>query len=230
MRPVDTIVDESPGGSAAEIAAGERFEFGENWRRFLSVLDEERIAEAERSLRPMLGVERPARAHASSTSAAAAACSRSPRVASAPSACTRSTSTPARVAARRVAPPLRRGRGWTVERGSSSTRCTSPGSAGSTSCTRGACCTTPATVGRAGQRRRPGRARWSPVRLDLQRPGLAQPHLAAVKRRYNRCRPRLSGPSGRRVAPREHCRSATRPPAASSGTTCLLDPVPPPAA
>ena len=57
MRPVDTVVDESPGGSAAEIAAGERFEFGDNWRRFLSVLNEERIVEAERSLRSMLGVE-----------------------------------------------------------------------------------------------------------------------------------------------------------------------------
>ena len=57
MRPVDTVVDESSGGSAAEVAAGERFEFGENWRRFLSVLSEERIMEAERSLRSMLGVE-----------------------------------------------------------------------------------------------------------------------------------------------------------------------------
>jgi 2-polyprenyl-3-methyl-5-hydroxy-6-metoxy-1,4-benzoquinol methylase len=57
MRPVDTVVDESLGGSAAEIAAGDRFEFGDNWRRFLSVLNEERIVEAERSLRSMLGVE-----------------------------------------------------------------------------------------------------------------------------------------------------------------------------
>jgi SAM-dependent methyltransferase len=31
-----------------------RFEFGENWRRFLQVLDEDRIREAERSLREML--------------------------------------------------------------------------------------------------------------------------------------------------------------------------------
>jgi 2-polyprenyl-6-hydroxyphenyl methylase/3-demethylubiquinone-9 3-methyltransferase len=42
---------------AAEVDRGDRFEFGENWRRFLSVLDEDRIAEAERSLRAMLGVE-----------------------------------------------------------------------------------------------------------------------------------------------------------------------------
>src|SRR5829696_1438128 len=39
-----------------DIAAGQRFEFGRNWQRFLSVLDDERIAEAERSLTNMLGV------------------------------------------------------------------------------------------------------------------------------------------------------------------------------
>jgi 2-polyprenyl-3-methyl-5-hydroxy-6-metoxy-1,4-benzoquinol methylase len=35
--------------------AAERFEFGRNWRRFVSVLSDERIAEAERSLVEMLG-------------------------------------------------------------------------------------------------------------------------------------------------------------------------------
>lgn len=39
---------------AQEVHSGERFEFGKNWSRFLSVLDEDRIAEAERSLRRML--------------------------------------------------------------------------------------------------------------------------------------------------------------------------------
>jgi 2-polyprenyl-6-hydroxyphenyl methylase/3-demethylubiquinone-9 3-methyltransferase len=39
-----------------EVEAGERFEFGENWQRFLSVLDERRIEEAERSLTATLGV------------------------------------------------------------------------------------------------------------------------------------------------------------------------------
>ena len=39
-----------------EVAKGQRFEFGKNWRRFLSVLDDERIAEAERSLSGMLGM------------------------------------------------------------------------------------------------------------------------------------------------------------------------------
>jgi 2-polyprenyl-6-hydroxyphenyl methylase/3-demethylubiquinone-9 3-methyltransferase len=34
-----------------------RFEFGENWRRFLSVLNEDRIREAERSLREQLACE-----------------------------------------------------------------------------------------------------------------------------------------------------------------------------
>lgn len=39
-----------------EVASGQRFEFGKNWQRFLGALDPERIAEAERSLRSMLGV------------------------------------------------------------------------------------------------------------------------------------------------------------------------------
>lgn len=38
-----------------EVASGRRFEFGENWSRFLEVLDDERIAEAQASLREMLG-------------------------------------------------------------------------------------------------------------------------------------------------------------------------------
>jgi len=42
---------------AAEIDEGHRFAFGKNWARFLEVLNDERIAEAERSLRTMLGVE-----------------------------------------------------------------------------------------------------------------------------------------------------------------------------
>ena len=36
---------------AREVEAGQRFQFGENWRRFLGVLDESRIAAAEDSLR-----------------------------------------------------------------------------------------------------------------------------------------------------------------------------------
>jgi 2-polyprenyl-6-hydroxyphenyl methylase/3-demethylubiquinone-9 3-methyltransferase len=43
--------------SPVEDTVRDRFAFGENWRAFLSVLDEERIAEAERSLKDMLGVE-----------------------------------------------------------------------------------------------------------------------------------------------------------------------------
>lgn len=39
-----------------EIQAGERFAFGANWSRFLGVLNEDRIAEAQRSLQEMLGV------------------------------------------------------------------------------------------------------------------------------------------------------------------------------
>lgn len=41
----------------AEVASGERFEFGKNWSAFLSVLDDERIATAVESLRAMLEVE-----------------------------------------------------------------------------------------------------------------------------------------------------------------------------
>ncbi len=40
-----------------EIKQGERFQFGENWQRFLLVLNDERITEAEKSLKQMLEVE-----------------------------------------------------------------------------------------------------------------------------------------------------------------------------
>ena len=40
-----------------EVARGERFEFGKNWGRFLAVLNDERISEAEASLKSMLKVE-----------------------------------------------------------------------------------------------------------------------------------------------------------------------------
>ena len=42
---------------AEEIKRGERFAFGENWSRFLNVLDDGRIANAEISLCNMLGVD-----------------------------------------------------------------------------------------------------------------------------------------------------------------------------
>jgi 2-polyprenyl-3-methyl-5-hydroxy-6-metoxy-1,4-benzoquinol methylase len=35
----------------------QRFKFGQNWQRFLTYLTDERIAEAEKSLRAMLGAE-----------------------------------------------------------------------------------------------------------------------------------------------------------------------------
>lgn len=41
---------------AAEVQEGQRFEFGKNWSRFLTVLDEARIHEAEESLKQMLEV------------------------------------------------------------------------------------------------------------------------------------------------------------------------------
>jgi cyclopropane fatty-acyl-phospholipid synthase-like methyltransferase len=40
-----------------EILSGERFEFGANWSRFLGVLNDERIARAEKSLCKYLGVD-----------------------------------------------------------------------------------------------------------------------------------------------------------------------------
>lgn len=42
-------------GHARELASGDRFAFGANWQAFLSVLDEERVREAERALTTMLG-------------------------------------------------------------------------------------------------------------------------------------------------------------------------------
>jgi 2-polyprenyl-3-methyl-5-hydroxy-6-metoxy-1,4-benzoquinol methylase len=42
---------------AAEVLQGERFGFGANWASFLGVLNEERVDEAVKSLRQMLGVE-----------------------------------------------------------------------------------------------------------------------------------------------------------------------------
>lgn len=42
---------------AQELSRGERFQFGANWARFLELLNDDRIAQAERSLRSMLGVE-----------------------------------------------------------------------------------------------------------------------------------------------------------------------------
>lgn len=42
-------------GFKEEIARGNRFAFGRNWQRFLKVLDDERIREAERSLGHFLG-------------------------------------------------------------------------------------------------------------------------------------------------------------------------------
>jgi 2-polyprenyl-3-methyl-5-hydroxy-6-metoxy-1,4-benzoquinol methylase len=42
---------------ASEVKSGERFEFGKNWSRFLTLLDDNRIREAEESLKRMLEVE-----------------------------------------------------------------------------------------------------------------------------------------------------------------------------
>ena len=52
--PTATLSD----SHAREVSSGERFEFGANWARFLSVLNEERILAAERGLKRMLQQER----------------------------------------------------------------------------------------------------------------------------------------------------------------------------
>ena len=52
-----TLPNESgPAEHAQALRRGERFAFGANWRRFLDVLDEDRICQAERSVRELLGV------------------------------------------------------------------------------------------------------------------------------------------------------------------------------
>ena len=42
---------------SSETTAGERFEFGKNWSRFLSVVNDERVMEAEKSLTSMLEMD-----------------------------------------------------------------------------------------------------------------------------------------------------------------------------
>jgi 2-polyprenyl-3-methyl-5-hydroxy-6-metoxy-1,4-benzoquinol methylase len=53
MAALGSVTSNSEGANA-EIARGERFAFGENWRQFLSTLSDERIAEAERSVRELM--------------------------------------------------------------------------------------------------------------------------------------------------------------------------------
>jgi 2-polyprenyl-3-methyl-5-hydroxy-6-metoxy-1,4-benzoquinol methylase len=47
----------SIGNHTQELNAGQRFAFGKNWRRFLAVLNDERIATAEKSLTEMLEID-----------------------------------------------------------------------------------------------------------------------------------------------------------------------------
>src|SRR5215813_1863430 len=55
---MDEILEKSEmGWHAEEVARGERFEFGENWSRFLAGVRDEHIAVAESSLKRMLEVE-----------------------------------------------------------------------------------------------------------------------------------------------------------------------------
>lgn len=55
---MSTVIQSLPHDThAGEVAAGERFEFGANWARFLTLLNDDRISEAEASLRRYLGRE-----------------------------------------------------------------------------------------------------------------------------------------------------------------------------
>ncbi len=51
-----TQIAVATGGNLAIDDSSRRFAFGENWRRFLNRVDEERIVEAQKSLQTMLGV------------------------------------------------------------------------------------------------------------------------------------------------------------------------------
>jgi 2-polyprenyl-3-methyl-5-hydroxy-6-metoxy-1,4-benzoquinol methylase len=56
VTPHDADISALPPSDArSEIDGGDRFAFGHNWRRFLELVDEKRIAAAEESLRTMLG-------------------------------------------------------------------------------------------------------------------------------------------------------------------------------
>ena len=53
---VSTIAERTVDAHASEVAAGERFEFGRNWTRFLRVVDLNRIAQAQDSMKELLGL------------------------------------------------------------------------------------------------------------------------------------------------------------------------------
>lgn len=55
--PLSALPDVGPARPVhVQVASGERFDFGANWRRFLRVVDERRIGDAERSLQDLLEV------------------------------------------------------------------------------------------------------------------------------------------------------------------------------
>ena len=56
MLKVDSIDTKVAEQHAAEVRAGGRFTFGENWKAFLHTVDEDRIQESIKSLQQMLGL------------------------------------------------------------------------------------------------------------------------------------------------------------------------------
>lgn len=57
MTATRPVAGSAPGAHAEEVARGERFQFGENWARFLGVLNDWKIAQARSSLARMLGTD-----------------------------------------------------------------------------------------------------------------------------------------------------------------------------
>jgi 2-polyprenyl-3-methyl-5-hydroxy-6-metoxy-1,4-benzoquinol methylase len=55
--PVNELAHTTHGLHTREVVAGERFEFGKNWERFLALVDEDRIGKAANSLKLWLEVE-----------------------------------------------------------------------------------------------------------------------------------------------------------------------------
>jgi SAM-dependent methyltransferase len=57
MQKIDVCKGKSVSEQKGKLLQGKRFGFGKNWQRFLSVLNEDRILEAEESLKQMLEID-----------------------------------------------------------------------------------------------------------------------------------------------------------------------------
>lgn len=57
MKKIDVCKGKSVSKWTEKLVQDNRFEFGKNWERFLRILDEDRISEAEKSLKQMLEID-----------------------------------------------------------------------------------------------------------------------------------------------------------------------------